>query len=207
MTSEDEFLSCVDVSRETMERFRGYSRLLERWNTKINLVAPSTLPALWSRHFLDSVQLWDLAPDPLTTWMDLGSGGGFPALVLAILAKERSPKVVFQLVESDQRKAAFLRTVVREIDLNADVTADRIESVKKCSPSVISARALAPLSKLLEYAYRQQDEHTVCLFPKGKAAQHEVEEARKTWDFSMMEFASKTDPQATILKIEEIQRA
>lgn len=207
MNQEEPFLSRVDVSRETLELLRVYAQLVERWNRKINLVSPATIPNLWSRHFLDSAQIWDTKEVEGGTWLDFGSGGGFPALVLAILAKEKQPDMKFHLVESDQRKAVFLRTVVRETQINAKIHAIRVETMDRIAPDIISARALAPLKTLLEYAYPQQGDRTVCLFPKGQNVKQEIEDARKSWDFSLTEVQSKTDPEAKILVIREIVRA
>ena len=124
-----EHLGSLTVSRETIDRLSIYANLLEKWNPRINLVSRSTLDDLWSRHIVDSAQLFELAPVTAKHWVDLGSGGGFPGLVIAILAKELRPELEVVLVESDQRKCAFLRTVSRETNCGAVVHSKRVEEI------------------------------------------------------------------------------
>ena len=140
-----------DVSRETSEKLKLYASLLRKWNKKINLVAPRTLEDLETRHFADSLQLLQHAPEEAQSWADLGSGGGFPGLVAAIQAQDTRPALKFTLVESDQRKAAFLRQVSRETDVPVTILATRVENLPENSKyDVLSARALASLPKLLD---------------------------------------------------------
>ena len=137
----------LDVSRETFEKLKAFAELVRKWNPKINLVSKDSLNDLWSRHILDSVQIFELVPGP-GKWVDLGSGGGFPGIVISILnQEERNFDVV--MVESDQRKSAFLRTAIRELDLAAKVKTERIEELECLEADVLSARALADLTKLL----------------------------------------------------------
>lgn len=194
-----------DVSRETHERLTTYLRLLEKWNPKINLVSSSTISDAWSRHFVDSAQLLECAPDEFDTWVDLGSGGGFPGLVIAVLLAKSQPTVQVTLVESDQRKSAFLRTVIRETNLSAKVLSKRIEEADPQAAAVISARALASLPVLLALAARHATPKTTMLFPKGRKWQGELEEAQREWCFKHVAHPSKTDPEAVILRIEEIE--
>ena len=193
------------VSRETIELLDCYESLLVRWNSRINLVSQASLQGLWGRHFLDSAQLLQYAPNRALTWADLGSGGGFPGIVIAIMQK---PNESFQviLVESDQRKAAFLRTVIRECEIHAKVLSTRIEHVSPIDADVVSARALAPLSDLLGFASLHLAKNGVALFPKGARVDIEVAEALKKWSFSHEAFPSKTDPTASVLKIGDIKR-
>ncbi|MCL4170695.1 UNVERIFIED_CONTAM: hypothetical protein GTU68_049362, partial [Idotea baltica] len=135
----------LNVSRETFAALQAYAALLEKWNPKINLVSKSSLQDLWNRHILDSAQLFSLVQHPHNTWADLGSGGGFPGLVIAIMALESGSPDQVILIESDTRKAAFLRTVIRELGLRASVINKRIEQVDPLDADVISARALADL--------------------------------------------------------------
>lgn len=197
-------ISSIDVSRETLDRLKGFVALVEKWNPAINLVAKSTLPDIWQRHVADSVQIWQHAPADARAWLDLGSGSGFPGIVLAILAKEHSPKARFTLVESDQRKATFLRTACQTLGLTADVLAERIERLAPQSADVVTARALAPLAKLCELAGPHLAPGGVGLFPKGAGHAEEVAEARKGWKMDLEIRPSLTDPDAVILKLKAL---
>jgi len=196
----------TDVSRETRERLETYAELLKKWNPKINLVSASTLPDLWTRHFRDSAQILSLAPLDARIWADLGAGGGFPGLVVAIIGHETRPDLEMTCVESDQRKATFLRTVIRETGVSARVVVDRIEKAAPIGADVVSARALAPLGRLLDYAERHLSADGVALFPKGAGFQKEVADALERWSFDLDTYPSATDPDATVLKIGELRR-
>lgn len=139
-------------------------------------------------------------------WVDLGSGGGFPALVVAIMAKRTLTERRVTMVESDQRKAAFLRTVIRQLSLNAEVLVSRVELADPLRADVLSARALADLDQLLIFAQRHLAKDGRCVFLKGETWQNEVEIARKTWSFDLRAHRSKTSPSAAILEIKDIQR-
>ncbi len=199
--------TALDVSRETQARLQTYAGLLEKWNPRINLVSRATLGALWTRHFLDSAQLLDLAPETTRHWCDLGSGGGFPGLVLAILAPERRPGLRFTLIESDQRKAAFLRTVLRETGAGATVLDSRIEDAPPQTADIVSARALAPLPALLGLAARHLAPQGTGIFPKGVRHEDELRESLELWHFRCEKLPSQTDPDAVILRISELSRA
>ena len=149
MTANHCIVAGVNVSRETKANLRKYADLLVKWNQKINLISASTVADLWSRHIVDSAQIYNLCPDAQGIWADFGSGGGFPGLVVAIIAKELNPDLKVVLVESDQRKATFLRTIIRETVLSATVKTERIETLMPIGADVVSARALAELSELL----------------------------------------------------------
>ncbi|MDU8927979.1 16S rRNA (guanine(527)-N(7))-methyltransferase RsmG [Alisedimentitalea sp. MJ-SS2] len=196
----------LDVSRETFDRLRIYADLLEKWNPRINLVAKSTLLDLWQRHFLDSLQVFRLLDAAVPHWADLGSGGGFPGLIVAIAAAEAGNPAKTTLVESDQRKAAFLRTVLRETSVSAQVIAQRIKKVPPLRADVLSARALAELSTLLEFAHLHLADGGTCLFPKGRNWKSELQTAQKAWHFSFEAIPSQTDSEAVILKIKGIAR-
>lgn len=201
-----EELAGFDVSRETSERLDIYAKLLQTWNPKINLVAPSTIDDLWSRHFVDSAQLYGLAPENFDHWVDLGSGGGFPGLVTAILAQEKSGTSRVTLVESDARKCAFLRTVLRETDVAATVITKRIEAVPPLVASVVSARALAPLSKLLKFSHQHLSEAGVALLQKGQNWEKEMPDARSAWQFSYRIDKSVVDENSVILSVTGVGR-
>ena len=196
-------MSVLDVSRETIHRLERYQALLLKWNPRINLVAPDTLKDAWDRHLMDSAQVFDIA-DPGPHWVDLGSGGGFPGMVCAVLAMERSPGTSFTLIESDGRKCAFLRTVARDLELHVEVLTERVEAATAQKASNLSARALAPLPQLLSYAERHLAENGVALFQKGRNYQSEVQIARQTWHFECEAVNSKTEEGAAILKISDI---
>lgn len=209
MTAHQEqlkFQQVTNVSRETLERLNIYADLLRHWTGRINLIAASTVDALWQRHFLDSAQLFEIAPAGVWQWLDLGSGGGFPGLVIAAMAAESRPDSRITLVESDRRKAAFLRRVAREMGVTVIVLARRAENLEPQNAGVLSARALAPLDTLLAFAERHLSPGGVALFPKGARAESEIETARKSWQFALDVRRSLTDEKAFVLKITELAR-
>jgi 16S rRNA (guanine527-N7)-methyltransferase len=195
-----------DVSRETMAKLEAYAELLKKWNPKINLVSRNTLDDLWTRHIVDSAQIYSLAPSNFSHWADIGSGGGFPGLVCALIASEKNPNAQFTLIESDARKSVFLRTVIRETDIEANVITERIEKAKPVGADLLTARALADLPTLLGFASRHLQESGIALFPKGVNWQKEVQEARKTWCFDCEHATSETESGAVILRIGGISR-
>lgn len=197
----------INVSRETLEKLHGYESLLKKWNPAINLVAKSTIQFSWERHFVDSAQVFSLASNSTSLWLDIGSGGGFPGMVCAVIASEFSPSTRFRFIESDQRKATFLRSVARELELDVEVFSDRIEDVPFCNANVISARALAALPKLLELSTLHLAQNGTALFMKGASFRKEISEALESWAFSYEEYPSKTDKSAVILRIGDIERA
>lgn len=194
----------ADVSRETMDRLKGFESLVRKWSPKINLVAPSTLDQLWQRHIEDSAQLYTLVRKT-GSWLDIGSGGGFPGMVCRILAAETEPDRPFSFIESDTRKCVFLRTAIRELGLNGKVFNARIEKVSPQNAAVVSARALAPLDRLLPYVARHLAQNGTALLQKGNNWQSEVQSARKTWHFDCEAVESKTEQGAVILKISKVQ--
>lgn len=196
----------VDVSRETEDRLKSFSDLLEKWNRKINLVGPATIGDLWNRHVVDSAQVFHVKQSNFNTWVDIGSGAGLPGLICAVLASEHNPDAKFTLIESDQRKAAFLRTASREMGISTEVRSERIEKSAPCQADVLSARALADLSQLLEYAERHLNPTGVALLQKGASWKSEVQKAQEKWQFSYVVHNSITNEESTILEIGEIQR-
>jgi 16S rRNA (guanine527-N7)-methyltransferase len=204
MTPSD-FARRFSVSRETLDQLSLYASLLAKWNPTINLVARSTLNDMWGRHFADSAQLQGLIPAGTRVLVDLGSGGGFPGLVLAILGV---PQV--HLIESDQRKCAFLREVARATGAPVTIHARRIEDVDPVAANivadVVSARALADLPTLMGFAARFLGPDGVCLFPKGRNAAEELTRARDCWTMTAEEFPSFTDPEARILRLSGLAR-
>lgn len=198
------FITAVEagnVPRGTAEKFDRYAALLVEWNAKFNLVAESTLPHLWSRHFLDSAQLVKYLPETpeKPVLVDMGSGAGFPGIVLSILTQAE-----IHMIESTGKKANFLRTVIDELGLTAQVHQERIEAVKGLKADVITARALALLPELLKHAHRFIKPDSVCLFLKGRNAPEELTEAKKYWTFSDRKYASLTDPSGVVLRLSHL---
>ena len=197
--------SKFDVSRETFDRLDTYVELVKRWNPKINLVSKNSLEDIWNRHILDSVQVFRCVT-AAGTWVDIGTGGGFPGMVCAIMALEESPNTRFQFVESDQRKSAFLRNVARECGVTCQVISKRIESVEPLEADILSARALADLRTLLSFCDRHLSENGTALLPKGANWKKELSEAQEEWKFDVEPITSLTEPQAVILKIKGVSR-
>jgi len=196
-----------DVSRETLERLEIYADLLRRWNPRINLVSKATIADLWRRHIEDSAQIHHLAPHPVYHWADLGSGGGFPGLVNAILAIEARSPYHMSLIESDARKSAFLRTVIRETGAPAKVITGRIEEIEPLNADILSARALGDLTALLSYTERHLAPDGTALYLKGKTWEKEVEEAKSQWSFQYRLANSQTEDGPVILSITGVERA
>lgn len=198
----DAFQAQTSVSRETLDQFSAYADLLSKWQAKINLVGRSTLDDVWQRHFLDSAQVFARLPAATRVLLDLGSGAGFPGLVLAIMGV---PEV--HLAESDQRKCAFLREVVRVCGLSSvTVHARRIEAIEPFVADVITARALASVDQLLDLSQPFRGPQTHCLFLKGQTAEGELTDARKSWSMRVTRTPSQTDPDATLFDLQEVTR-
>lgn len=206
--SGEEFAHVFPVSRETREKLETYVDLLKRWQKTINLVAPATLNHTWHRHMADSAQLLALAPGDARAWVDLGSGGGFPGLVLGIMLGERSGARM-TLVESDSRKAAFLREVARTVSAPVDIVCGRIENAATqfslASVDVVTARALAPLPRLLGLCRPLFGSTTIALLLKGRDAEVELAEAHaewsSTWPFAADLVPSRTDKEGRIVVV------
>lgn len=192
---------------EAVARLDAVVAELERWTSAINLVSRASLAEVWSRHIADSAQLLPLAPAGARRWVDLGSGGGFPGLVIAILAASERPGLGVTLVESDRRKAAFLLTAARAAGVGVEVKAARAEDLPPLAADVVSARAVAPLPELLALVERHLAPGGVALLPKGSGHAAEVAAARRAWAFDLRTHPSATDPDAAILEIREVARA
>lgn len=195
---------CGDVSRETYERLRAFGALAEKWSRRINLVSSATRSQIWQRHILDSAQLLPLIRQPVSHYVDIGSGGGFPAIVLAILLRDAGAADRITLVESDARKSVFLRQASRDLDLRVQVLTDRIETLDPLEADLLTARALAPLSDLMKFASLHLKSGGVALFPKGRRAQDEIADLRDQTRFVIEGHSSRTDPEATILEVKDI---
>jgi 16S rRNA (guanine527-N7)-methyltransferase len=182
-----------------------YRELLTDWSGRMNLVGPSALAEFWPRHAYDSAQLLPLAPEA-RRWLDVGSGAGFPGLVLAILGRDR-PGMTLQLVESTEKRCAFLRAVASELELPVTITSGRIEGLKGEAVDVITARAVAPLPRLLELTSGVLRGGAEALFLKGKNVEAEVAEALQSWRFDYGLSQSLSDPEGRILRIRSLRRA
>ena len=208
VTPEGFFPDSRFVSRETWDKLRIYAGLVQKWQASINLISPKTLPELWERHILDSLQLYRLKPEPLT-WLDMGSGAGFPGLVTAICLAEKGHGWV-NLVESNNKKAAFLRQVVLETGARASVLPMRIEDARAKTGKIdtISARALASLSELLDYAapYAEDNPSLQMWFHKGLDYLGEVRSARDLWCFDLVEHHSLAQDGSALLEISNLSK-
>ena len=199
--SREAFAAQTNVSRETLERFDEYAARLIKWNRAINLVAKPTLDHIWTRHFLDSAQVLDYAPDTVKTWIDLGSGAGFPGLVVAALR----PDISVTLVESDRRKSVFLSEAARALDLSVTVLSERAEDVEQ-KADIVSARALASLTDLFSLSAPLLNENGRAIFLKGENVENELTEANRLWHITHTKHDSRVDPRGSILSITDFHR-
>jgi 16S rRNA (guanine527-N7)-methyltransferase len=198
-------LGPLSVSRETTEALTLYLADLLKWSDAINLVSTGTRADAWDRHICDSAQLFCLAPPGFQHWVDLGSGGGLPGLVIAILAREINPGAQVTLIESDKRKSSFLLLSARKYAPNCRVLVTRAETAPAQGADVVSARALARFSGLLDLASRHLVPTGVCLFPKGAQAADEISEANARWRFDIEQHQSRTAPDAVVLRVSGIE--
>ena len=207
MTGADDIPDWLNVSRETEQKLRGLCDLVKRWNPAVNLVSKSTIADLWGRHLLDSAQLFALRTDTARSWLDLGSGSGFPGLVMAIMAEQHQPDLAVTLVESDRRKSVFLAEAARTLGLRAKIICDRIEDVVPQEADIVSARALSSLTNLCGHVVRHLGPDGIGLFPKGANATSEIAEARLHWHFVVESHVSRTDTSASVLVLKDVRHA
>jgi 16S rRNA (guanine527-N7)-methyltransferase len=198
----EDFAARTGVSRETLARLKAYVGLLEDWNARHNLVSAKSLANVWRRHVWDSAQLVPLIPASARTLADLGSGAGFPGLVLAEMQRGRAAVTLF---EATRKKAEFLRAAADRMHLDVEVRNDRIETAAPQAFDVVTARAVAPLDALLGYAQQFAGRGTVCLFLKGQSLAAELTEARKSWRIKALQHQSATDPSGVILEVREFE--
>jgi 16S rRNA (guanine527-N7)-methyltransferase len=196
------FAAETGVSRETLDRLEAYASLLRRWSERVNLVGRTTLDDLWRRHFLDSAQLRLLIPNSAESLVDMGSGAGFPGLVLAVLGVSG-----VELVDADGRKCAFLREAIRVTEADAVVREGRAEALAARPYDIVTARACAPLDRLLELAERFVGSRTRCLFLKGERVGEEIAVARQGWKMKVSARPSRADPRGAVLCLDEVVRA
>ncbi|MBL4802901.1 MAG: 16S rRNA (guanine(527)-N(7))-methyltransferase RsmG [Emcibacter sp.] len=201
--NKQDFFKKTNVSRETMEKIEIYANLLQKWQKKINLVSGTTIPDLWCRHFYDSFQLKDHlegAASRKLRILDIGSGAGFPGLLLSMLGLGE-----FHMIESNGKKCAFMRQVIRKTGCNAIVHNERVEDMKPFPVDYIISRACAPLDKLLDLGRNFMGENTICLFLKGQIVEQEIVDARENWLFEHEKFTSVSEETGVILKVSHIK--
>ncbi len=207
MSDEYTLPDWLNVSRETHSRLTGLLDLVKKWNPAINLVSAASLTDGWDRHVMDSAQLSALVEAASGRWVDLGSGAGFPGLVVAALASELNPSIRVSLVESDRRKATFLTEAARQLGLDVEVICARVEQLASLRADIISARALAPLNKLLGLTLPHLNNIGRCVFLKGQNHMEEVKEARLHWAFESEIQESKTMTRSAVLTLRNIHHA
>lgn len=200
--SSDEFQKLTGVSRETMEKFICYSEMLIKWQKSINLVSNSTLTDMWRRHFYDSAQLMDYIDKEHRPYkiLDLGSGAGFPGLVLSILGAGE-----VHLVEGVGKKCSFMKQVIQNTKIEATVHNERIENMKAFPVNLITSRACADLGKLMDLTERFMTPDTACLFLKGERADEELAQAEKKWRFNIKKYTSKSEESGMILYLSKLK--
>jgi len=195
----EDFQRETGVSRETLELLSRYVEMLKDWNSRHNLVAESTMPEVWHRHVFDSAQLEPLIPAEAWTLADLGSGAGFPGLVLAIMRRDR---MMMTLYEATKKKADFLTAVAEELSLPVTIKNSRIEAAEQQYFDIVTARAFAGLEALLDYAHRFTGPKTICLFLKGQKLAEELTGAQRRWNMRLKTVPSKTHPLGVVLEVQ-----
>jgi 16S rRNA (guanine527-N7)-methyltransferase len=194
-----------NVSRETEARLATFSQIFRKWAKAVNLVAASTIDEMEERHIADSLQIGHFAPEEANRWVDFGTGGGFPGLIVAALQADTHPNRKFTLVESDQRKCTFLREAARAMGISVNVVTARIENLAPLNADIISARALAPLEQLCAYAQRHLAPQGTALFMKGEGYAKEVAQAKHAgWTFDLEYKASRTQTGSVIVILRNI---
>ncbi len=200
------FMEKYNVSRETFDQLKTYQSLLIDWQEKFNLVSKSSIDDAWNRHFLDSVQLFQYIPENAKNLIDFGSGAGFPGMVLAIIAKEKTPYLKVVLTDSIKKKTVYLNEVANKTNTDVEIVNDRIENIPNQKYDVITSRAMTSLSDLLKYSYPFCHKETLCIFPKGKNYALELKEAHLKWKFKCEIKASEQSEEGKILLISNIKK-
>lgn len=200
------FTEKYSVSHETFDRLNTYLVLLKEWQNKFNLVSKSSLEDAWFRHFEDSAQLFKFIPKTAHSLIDFGSGAGFPGMVLAIMALEKTPYLKVTLVESIKKKTLYLNEVATATGVDVEIENSRIENLKPQKADVITSRAMTSLNDLLKYAFSFCHEQTVCIFPKGRRYAEELAEAHKHWRFKCQIEPSEVSEEGKILIITDITK-
>lgn len=199
-------MTTYNVSRETFERLKLCQQALNEWQSKFNLVSANSLQDAWMRHFVDSAQLYPLLPQKAKTLADLGSGAGFPGMILAVMAMEKTPYLKVTLIESIKKKTLYLKYLSEISGCNVEIMNQRIEEIKDRRFDVITARAVTALTDLLAYACPLLTKDGVCLFPKGKSFAEEIKIAQAKWQFDYTTIPSVTSPESVVLVIRNLRK-
>ena len=194
----------MNVSRETLNEFYEYETLLSKWNEKINLVSKNTLVDIWERHFLDSGQIIKHVEVSGKRWVDVGSGAGFPGLVVALLLRDRKIDCDLVLVEKNSKKGFFLNEVIRKLNLSVEVVNDNIDNLEPLNADILTARAFSELNNLIEIAFRHRKKEGLCLFLKGENYRIELDKTLNYWFFDYDIIDSLSSSSGKIIRVKKI---
>ena len=200
----NEFIKNLNVSRETLKAFFEYKTLLFKWNEKINLVSKNTLVDIWERHFLDSGQIIKHVEASGKRWVDVGSGAGFPGLVVALLLRDRKIDCNLVLVEKNPKKGFFLNEVIRKLNLNVEVVNDNIYTLEPLNADILTARAFSELNNLIEISFRHRKKEGICLFLKGENYRFELDKTLNYWFFDYDVVDSLSSSSGKIIRVKNI---
>ena len=201
---KNEFVKSLNVSRETLNGFYEYETLLSKWNKKINLVSKNTLVDIWERHFLDSGQIIKHVEASGKRWVDVGSGAGFPGLVVALLLRDRKIDCDLVLVEKNPKKGFFLNEVIRKLNLSVEVINDNIDTLEPLNADILTARAFSELNNLIEIAFRHRKREGICLFLKGENYRIELDKTLNYWFFDYDIVDSLSSSSGKIIRVKKI---
>jgi len=201
---KNEFVKSLNVSRETLKSFYEYETLLSKWNEKINLVSKNTLVDIWERHFLDSGQIIKHVEASGKRWVDVGSGAGFPGLVVALLLRDRKIDCDLVLVEKNPKKGFFLNEVIRKLNLSVEVVNDNIDTLEPLNADILTARAFSELNNLIEIAFRHRKKEGICLFLKGENYRIELDKTLNYWFFDYDIVDSLSSSSGKIIRVKKI---
>ena len=201
---KNEFVKSLNVSRETLNGFYEYETLLSKWNKKINLVSKNTLVDIWERHFLDSGQIIKHVEVSGKRWVDVGSGAGFPGLVVALLLRDRKIDCDLVLVEKNPKKGFFLKEVIRKLNLSVEVVNDNIDNLEPLNADILTARAFSELNNLIEIAFRHRKKEGICLFLKGENYRMELDKTLNYWFFDYDIVDSLSSSSGKIIRVKKI---
>ena len=201
---KNEFIKSLNVSRETLKGFYEYKTLLSKWNEKINLVSENTLVDIWERHFLDSGQIIKHVEASGKRWVDVGSGAGFPGLVVALLLRDRKIDCNLVLVEKNPKKGFFLKEVIRKLNLSVEVVNDNIDTLEPLNADILTARAFSELNNLIEIAFRHRKKEGICLFLKGENYRIELDKTLNYWFFDYDIVDSLSSSSGKIIRVKKI---
>ena len=201
---KNEFVKSLNVSRETLNYFYEYKTLLSKWNEKINLVSKHTLEDIWQRHFLDSGQIVKKVEASGKRWVDVGSGAGFPGLVVALLLRDRKIDCDLVLVEKNPKKGFFLNEVIRKLNLSVEVVNDNIDTLEPLNADILTARAFSQLNNLIEIAFRHRKKEGICLFLKGENYRIELDKTLNYWFFDYDIIDSLSSSSGKIIRVKKI---